>query len=119
VDANAVDGLRAHANNVYADACFDSCEQECLKSGSLARTCQIECTSECPPTQTPPPVCTTVDNPAHDTCVRNDTAVYVACLGALPIWPFGPPWVHRTVLKCAELVPGLPGHGLPLTAYSR
>jgi len=99
--------LMIFANNVYADACFDDCNQTCLRSGSLARTCQLECTAECPPTKPPPPpVCTTVDNSAaRNSCVANDTAWYFSCLGLFPVWPFGPGWCSTQFLNAVNTCP--------------
>ena len=70
----AAAALLAVAATVHADnACYTSCDQECLRSGSLARECQLECTQECPATGGSTKTCVTqTDCSAHDACVTND-----------------------------------------------
>ncbi|HET9991869.1 MAG TPA: hypothetical protein VFQ65_25245 [Kofleriaceae bacterium] len=94
------------ATNAHADnPCVTSCEQECLRTGSLARECQIECTQECP-VETAPPTCTLVtDSSAHDACIANDTAWYFTCLGLFPIWGIGPAWCSSQLQKAVSSCP--------------
>lgn len=77
------------ATNVHADnACYTACDNTCLRSGTLARECQLECTQECPAGGTTTPTCTIVtDSTAHDSCVADATLKYAACVSLLGPWP--------------------------------
>lgn len=95
------------ATAVHADnACFSSCDAQCLKTGSLARDCQLECTQECPPTQSTTPTCTIFsDSSAHDSCVAAATAKYAACVSLLGPWPLGG-WCTANYINQINACPG-------------
>ena len=95
------------ATQVHAggdDACFPSCESECLNDGHTSKSvCKRECTAECggAPRDIPPaPVCTLQHNPAYDACLGNDYAWLAFCLGSGVI-----PYCYSAFLSAANQCP--------------